>query len=245
MLRGFSIVVQSSLAAALLCAPASGAPPVYTCPKVTSPPVIDGRTDDEAWRCAPPVTLVLSTSGRPAAKTTTARMCWDDTHLYIAFDCADTDTWGTYTRRDDPVYNEEVVEVFLSPDCDLTRYYEINVSPRNVVFDSAIINPDDRQPGEGTDNGWNCQGLRTAVCVDGTLDVRTDVDRGWSAELALPFSGLGRKTPRPGERWRVNLYRTDLSPEPAEFQAWSPTLVSPPRFHVPSRFGTVFFSEAP
>jgi hypothetical protein len=84
--------------------------------------------------------------------------------------------------------------------------------------------------------------LRTAVDVNGTLECRTDTDRGWSAEYAMPFSAFGRSAPKPGERWRMNLYRIDLTPEPAEFQAWSPTLCTPAAFHIPERFGTVFFA---
>jgi hypothetical protein len=42
----------------------------------------------------------------------------------------------------------------------------------------------------------------------------------------------------------VNLYRIDLSPEPVEFQSWSPTLVTPANFHVPERFGTITFVDA-
>lgn len=215
--------------------------PVYSCPRVSCGPVIDGRLDEAVWQGCPPVRLVLSTTGKPASRETVARMCWDERYLYIGFECEDTDVWGTLVNRDDPVYSEEVVEAFLAPECDLVHYYEINVSPRNTVFDGFIVNPSAWEPTDDTDFGWNCEGIRTAVMVDGTLDDRTDTDRGWSVEIAVPFAGLGRSTPRPGERWRANLYRIDLSPEPAEFQAWSPTLASPPRFHVPTRFGTVFF----
>jgi hypothetical protein len=226
-----------------VCAAACGAAEVksYRCPKVADPPTIDGRLDDAAWKLAPPVRLVLSETGSPAAKKTIARMCWDDSCLYVSFDCEDEDIWGTYTQRDDPVYNEEVVEVFASPACDLKHYFELNVSPRNVVFDSHVFDPVAGHPSAPTTSLWNCEGLRTAVCVDGTLDCRTDTDKRWSAELAIPFAGLGTSTPKPGQRWRLNLYRIDLSPKPVEFQAWSPTLVTPAAFHIPERFGTVFF----
>lgn len=217
--------------------------PVYRCPKITKAPVIDGKLDDEAWKIAPAVRLSLADTGKPATKRTIARMCWDDENLYISFDCDDEDLWNDYKERDDPVYNEEVVEAFLSPECDLKHYYEINVSPRNVVFDASIFDPINGCPQPPTSTGWDCVGLRTAVVADGTLDCRTDKDKGYIAELAIPFAGLGRKTPKPGERWRGNLYRIDLSPKPAEFQSWSPTLVKPVAFHVPDRFGTIFFVD--
>lgn len=237
------MIILSALSASLVRA-ADSPPPVYSAPRVAVPPVIDGRLDDEAWKTAPELGFVLSTTGEPVTKATKARMCWDDTHLYICWQSVDTDIWGTMTQRDDPIYREEVVEAFIDPDCDLLTYFEFNVSPRNVVFDAYIENPDGFNPSDGTDFGWNCEGIRSGVCIDGTLDDRTDTDRGWTAELAIPFASLGRQTPRPGERWRGNLYRIDLDPKPAEFQAWSPTLCTPPRFHVPARFGTIFFTAA-
>jgi len=115
--------------------------PVYTCPKVTTPPIIDGKLDDAAWKCAPAVELVNTVDGAPVKWTTKARMCWDDTCLYVAFDCVDQDVWGTMLKRDDPIYEEEVAEVFLCPDRNLARYFEIEVSPHNTVWDGIIANP--------------------------------------------------------------------------------------------------------
>jgi len=234
-----SLVGATALSAQIGAEP----PPVYVCPKVMCPPKIDGKLDDPAWKLAPEVTLVLSTTGKPATKHTTARMCWDKDCLYIAFNCADTDIFATMTKRDEPIFREEVVEAFICPDCDLYHYFEINVSPKNVIFDAYIVNDNNRIT-SGTNGAWNCEGLRTAVVVDGTIDNRTDVDRGWPVEYAIPFAALKRNTPKPGERWRAHLYRIDLYPEPNEFQAWAPTLTPRPAFHIPKRFGTIFFTES-
>ncbi len=221
------------------------APPVYVCPFVEKAPAIDGKLDDEAWQIAPRVELVEAVTGGKCTKPTTARLCWDENYLFIGFESVDTDIWGTMNQRDDLIYREEVVEAFIDPECSLHHYFEFNVSPRNVVFDAYIVNPDGIGPGEGTDFGWNCEGVKTEVLVDGTIDDRTDLDRGWTAEIAIPFKSLGKTKPRAGERWRLNLFRIDLSPPPKEFQAWSPPLFDPPRFHVPKRFGTLFFSKCP
>lgn len=238
-----AILVLTAVLALAAGANAEPRQPVYHCPKVACAPVIDGKLDDAAWKLAPEVTFVMSCTAEPATKRTTARMCWDDECLYIGFDSVDTDIFATMTNHDDPIYREEVVEAFINPNCDLMHYYEINLNPRNVIFDAYIVNTG-TGPGDGTDFGWTCEGLRTAVCVDGTLDNRADTDRGWTAEYAIPFAALKRGTPKPGERWRVNLYRIDLEPEPREFQAWSPTLTPKPAFHIPRRFGTLFFTAA-
>ena len=65
------------------------------------------------------------------------RACWSESHLYVGFYCVDADIWGTYAARDDPLYEEEVVEVFLCPSGDLRHYFEIEVSPRRVRVNSV------------------------------------------------------------------------------------------------------------
>lgn len=241
------LFLVGAAAAILLSSAAIGAPsqPVYVCPKVSNAPVIDGKLDDEAWLNSPEVKLVMSTTGDPTHWNTKAKMCWDDENLYISFRCEDPDIWGNYTKDNSEVYREEVVEAFINPSCDLANYYEINVTPRNVIFQGVICNPTGKGPDpDKTILGATFKGLKTAVLVDGTLDNRDDTDREWTVEMAVPFSVLNTQTPRPGERWRLNLYRIQRTPDPVEFQAWSPTLVTPPAFHIPERFGTVFFSNS-
>ncbi len=166
-----------------------------------------------------------------------------ETHLYVAFSCRDTDIWGTYTQRDEPLFDEEVVEIFLCPSGNLAHYFEFEVSPRNTVFDANVFNPEGDRRTMLVDREWNAAGLRTAVRVAGTLGQRDDHDLGWIAELAIPFADLGLPgPPAPNEQWRINLYRIERG-EVEEFSAWSPTLKSPPDFHVPSRFGTLVFVD--
>jgi len=221
--------------------------PVYVCKKVPSGSIsIDGRLDDPGWQGIEPVgDFMLSDGTEPASRQTVARMCWDDTYLYICFACEDPDVWGTMLNRDDMIWEEEVVEAFLDPDSDLTEYYEFQNSPHNIQTDLLIRNPTGKRDDLLPNRKWDCEGWLTAVQVDGTLDDRDDIDRGWTSEWAIPFasipSGL-HSPPRDGDTWRGNLYRIDLTPTP-EFSCWSPTLEVPPNYHVPSQFGTILFRE--
>ena len=110
--------------------------------------------DDPVWQGATPLTLVDSVDGKPTQLRTTARLTWDDEALYVAFDCEDPDVWGTFRNRDDPLYTQEVVEIFVDADADGRTYDEIEVSPHNVVFDAYF--PARRQ---GMDTSWD-SGLR-------------------------------------------------------------------------------------
>ncbi len=218
--------------------------PVYVIHRTPEPITIDGRLDEAVWSRLESVGPFRLTSGEgEPSLPTELKLCWDDTSLYLAFVCVDTDIWGTYRNHDDPVWEEEVAEAFLCSGGDVTRYFEFNFSPHNVVFDAKIQIPEngDRRFMQAQPE-WICAGLRSAAEVFGTLDDPSDVDEKWVVEAALPFAQIGRegRAPQEGEEWRGNFYRIDRAGE-GEFSCWSPTLV--PNFHVPARFGRLVFSE--
>jgi len=61
--------------------------------------------------------------------------------------------------------------------------------------------------------GYDMPGLRTAVHLDGTLNDDTDVDRGWSLEIAIPWPSLAIVAadrpvpPQAGDVWTMFLGR--------------------------------------
>ena len=208
-------------------------PPHYVCSRVSGlPPVIDGRLDDEAWGGAASVTLRLHDDSGAPRFSTTARLLYDAERLYVAFECEDSRILADMTERDDPIFDEEVVEIFIDPDSDLVNYYEFEVSPHNVIFDAVVRNPSGVKC--ELDATWDCEGLRTAVS-------RAAGDSGsWAVEMAIPFAALNG-APHAGDRWRMNLYRIERLPD-EEYICWSPTMADPANFHVPARFGTIEFA---
>jgi hypothetical protein len=211
--------------------------PEHVIRRAPTAPVIDGVLDDAVWKDATPVVLRGSFDGRPAALRTEARMAYDDAHLYVAFDVEDPDVWGTFRERDDPIYEQEVVEVFLDANADGRTYNELQVSPHNVTFDAYF--PARRQ---GMDLSWD-SGMKTAVKVRGTLDDPSDRDEGWRVEMRIPLARLAEVPhvpPRKGDRWRFNLYRLEHhGRRQVEGQAFSPLHVGD--FHALPRFGWLVF----
>ena len=220
--------------------------PAYTIRRTPEPITIDGVLNEAVWSRIPPVGAFrrVLDDGLPAFPTE-LKLCWDDDFLYLGWVAVDTNIWGTYRQHDDPVYNEEVVEAFISPTGDITRYFEFNWSPHNIVFDAKIQIPEN---GDRTymkaEPEWVCEGLRSAVTVFGTIDDPTVVDEKWVVETALPFARIGRdrRAPANGEAWRANFYRIDREGE-GEYSCWSPTLC--PSFHTPACFGHLIFSTEP
>jgi hypothetical protein len=185
-----------------------------------------------SWQDVPalaPFTLADG-SGR-ARQQTRVRLCGDETALQVRFDCEDRDAWGTYERRDDPIYEEEAVEVFLSAgEEDPARYFEFEVSPLGVLFDARIHNPTSRRADMTADPSWDCPGLRWSVG-------RGAAGQDWWTILSIPWRGISPPG-NPPRIWRANFYRIERprDGEP-EFSCWSPTLTRPADFHRPARFG--------
>jgi len=194
----------------------------------------DSDMDRWAWVDVPalPPFLLADGSG-PAMQQTVARVCYDLMALYVRFDCADRDIWGTYTQRDDPIYDQEVVEVFLAAgEIDPVHYYEFEVSPNAVLFDALIFNPTSERHDMVVDATWNCEPIRWQAG-------QRDRDQHWWANLAIPWEAVKPPGDLPAI-WRANFYRIERPRDAApEFSCWSPTLIEPADFHKPAHFGSL------
>jgi hypothetical protein len=193
------------------------------------------RSGSWSWDEIPPLPpFQLADGGGEAGLQTRVRLCWDELALQVRFDCMDLDAWGTFRQRNDPVYQEEAVEVFLAPgEAAPVRYFEFEVSPLGTLFDATIHNPTSRRADMTGDPSWDCPGLRWAAGPGTSREDRQD----WWAWLAIPWSAVS-PSPEPPRIWRANFYRIERprGGEP-EFSGWSPTLTRPADFHKPARFG--------
>lgn len=191
------------------------------------------RSRECAWGEIAPASLTLADGSGAPEQATAVRLCWDDEALHVRFDCEDRDAWGTFRHRDDPLWQEEAVEVFLAPgEEDPVRYLEIEVSPLGVLFDARIHNPTGLRADLTADLSWDCPGLRWQA---GRGPQRQD----WWAELSIPLG-----TANPARLWRANFYRVERPRDGApEFTCWSPTLATPADFHRPARFGLLELGE--
>jgi hypothetical protein len=213
--------------------------PVYEVVRTATPIKVDGKLDDLPWTKTRGVSdFVNNSDGSPSQYKTEAKVLYDDNFLYFSFRCTDDNIWATLKRRDEHLWEEEVVEVFLQADPHQPSYIELEVNPLGTMLDIYLL--DVRKPLHY--ESWNSEKLQWGVQVFGTVDGKGG-DREWTCEIALPMEDIvtaPRLPPQPGDRWRLNLYRVERLPTPAEL-AWSPTLKND--FHVPSRFGEIVFTN--
>ena len=211
--------------------------PVYECRRTDGQISIDGILNERSWRFAKDVDLTLTDSRTHPLFGTRAKLLWDDSYLYISFQCADNGIYAKKTKKDDALWQEEAVELFLDFEGKGKRYVEIEVNPLNAVFDKFMDGIRKPLPVSQWDSG-----VRTAVRQENGYVNGDSTIVGWTVELAFPFEALKGKChvpPKSGDEWRINLYRVKHNPV-KEFSAWSPT--NSIDFHQPGKFGVLVFS---
>jgi hypothetical protein len=228
--------------------------------RAATPPDLDGRLAAGCWRTAEwSPRFVDLVSGEQVGRDTRAAILWDDEHLYVGFRLEEPDVTATLTERDAHIWLDDDVELFVAgPDA----YYELEINAFGTIYEvlfswGAPLPFEGAVPFDGVGFrhprgprtgywGYDLPGLRTAVHVDGTLNDPSDVDRGWSVEIALPWTSLavlGLPTPpRPGDEWRIACSRFNTRRDgdgDSGGWAWSPHGVWDS--HIPELFPRVRF----
>ncbi len=165
-------------------------PAAYGALKATGPIMIDGKGTDADWARATPIPIRYRASqtnviDRSAA---TCRLLWDARNLYLFFDVPDTNIVSVCTNRDEAVSQGDCVEFFVLPSRRFGQYWEFNISPTGVVYDS-LYSKYWHQWGSYERSGENAA-LTVTTVVDGTVNREGDWDRGYTVEVALPWDEL-------------------------------------------------------
>jgi len=217
---------------------APGAPGYVVVRLPSAQPAVLGA-DHAAWAASAVVTW------GPEPYQTSFRACWDPVALHVRFDADDDGPWHTMATRDDHIWEEEVVEIFVDADGTGRNYAELEISPANVVCDLRVASP---WPTLHSLTEWDWEGLTTSVTPRAGGG-----QRGWVATARLPWAGLGSLyppgavdlPPDPGQAWLFNVFRIKRPGGPSRpheglvLAAWSKP--AGPSFHDPAAFRPLTF----
>ena len=160
---------------------------------------------------------------------TEVRSRWTEKNLYFLFVCPyealnlkPSPSTSTETFQ---LWDWDVAEVFIGSDFrNIGRYKEFEISPQGEWVDLDI---DVSKPHHEDGWTWN-SGFTVAARIDPARKI-------WYGAMRIPFSALQGDAAAVGDRFRINLFRSQ-GPAPNRIEVvWQPTMS--PTFHTPERFG--------
>jgi hypothetical protein len=264
-------------------------PGSYTAFRSSGKIVPDGRATSAAWAAVPRTPrFVDMLTGAAAPLDTTASVLWDDENLYIAFWAQEPALAATMTSRDDLLFYENDLEIFIDGG---DSYYELELNALGNVYEVFYIwrdaytrgskwdvprfdvhNPRVHSFGGDYERGpktfwtgnhprgtrwafldYDLPGLKVHVHADGKVNDPAVLDRGWSAEIVIPWAGLkdlanGRSLPpKDGDTWGIFMGRfqqlATRSPASTATAGWAAHPFGVADTHVPECFTQVTFSS--
>ncbi|MHA4807991.1 amidohydrolase family protein [Flavitalea flava] len=201
---------------------------------------LSGAGSDDHWKKTDWVTIPnRSPSGDPYS--TKVKLLYSDSGLYCLYTCEDKKITATFQKDFQDLWKEDVIEVFLQPDERRPAYLEYELSPLDHELPIFIYNAN------GKLNSWIPfhyeEGRKTRHTITLLGNSGGKPVRDWTASFFIPFELLQPlmnpvvSPPKPGTRWKGNLYRIDY--DKGE-NLWSWNLNSG-NFHEYDKFGTFIF----
>ncbi len=169
-------------------------------------PVIDGKVDEAVWSTEAAYSTFTQqepSEGQPATERTDVWFFIDETNLYVAVVCYDTEPDGlvvSQSRRDANLGNTDSVQILLDTFNDGQNAFVFGTNPFGIEFDAQVM-----AEGQTGGGGFGGGGFNLNWDADWTVSASPS-ERGWEAEFAIPLRTLRYE---PGEErvWGVNVLR--------------------------------------
>jgi hypothetical protein len=235
----------------------------YKARMAKQPIKVDGKLNEHDWKQAVLISDFEDIEGASKPKpsfSTTVKMMWDSQYLYIGAVLEEPHLWGTLKKHDDIIYRDHDFEVFIDPMGDGEQYFEIEINVLGTIMDLFMNKP--YKKGGTFDMEWNTTGIQSKVIANGTINDNSDIDSGWTVEMAIPFTAISRNnriaSPSTTNPWRINFSRVQwtLEPDGTSYRkklnqnkkpisehnwVWNPTGVID--MHVPVKWGYLYFKN--
>lgn len=187
----------------------AGELPALRVPAATSPPIIDGDLDDDAWAAGATIDgLRDNDTFDPPAVGTRITLLRGAEGLFVRALCEEPQMAAQIViDTDGEVWRGDVFELYLAPSGGRGDYYQFLVNAHGTGATIA------RRGDTGIDGDWRPRWQRAGRAWED----------GWGAELFIPWTSLDvAAAPAAGEMWRAGLYRERYTGARAN-SAWSPT----------------------
>ncbi len=118
--------------------------PVATGARTDTPPVIDGRLDDNVWAAAPTISGFLQHEpfeGRQPTERTEIHILYDATAVYIGAAMFDRRPTGIVTgenRRDADIRDADAILIVLDTFFDRQNAYVFGTTPLGIEYDGQV-----------------------------------------------------------------------------------------------------------
>lgn len=219
--------------------PASAGVPRAEAVYTVQPPMVDGNWEGKEWDRAKPIFFPAAPPGAAAKSSCEARFLWSDAGVYGAFRTADQSLFFGHSKLGEPLYLEDVFELFIDQGGDHKQFYEIQMDPSGqCYFRNNILTAEPRLTEEKRlaqefvlSELWRYDlPVPEGFKIAGRIDKKSGQ---WTLEFFLPASFVNRRRGGPPMKpctWRINLAVHDWdSPKGAakrrcRFMYWAPVL---------------------
>ncbi len=177
-------------------------------------PVIDGYVDEAAWSVSEPYSSFTQQEpdeGQPATERTDVWFLIDQSNLYIAVICHDSEPDRlvvSQSRRDADLSDTDSIQILLDTFNDGQNAFVFGTNPFGIEYDGQVMGEGQtggsRGGGGGSQRGQT-RGFNANWDADWTVRARPSA-RGWEAEFALPLRTL-RYSPGEDRVWGINVMR--------------------------------------
>ena len=201
---------------------------------------VNGSGDGTAWKAAPWTALRRrQADGHPY--DTRFKAVYSTTGIYFLIDGTDRRLTATMSEDFMDLWNEDVFEVFLWTDERHPVYFEYEISPLNRELPILVPNFGGQFLGWRPWHYEKDRLIRKATSITGGAKQPGTAIQAWRAEFFIPYAvlrPLQNVPPKPGTRWRANVYRMDYDEGKRTQWDWAPVGDS---FHEFQKFGEFVF----
>lgn len=158
-----------------------------------------------------------------------ARLCWDETALYVYLRAFERNVRSVHTGTTDMICEDSCLEFFFRPHTGDLRYFNFEYNPNCALYLGF---------------GSGMHDLVRLLVQEPEALFQPSASRlpdGWQIQYRIPaafivcfFPGFSFKR---GQKLRANCYKCgDLTPQ-AHYLSWNPMQCDAPAFHRPNDFG--------